>query len=78
MQDYASLMGDKNSNITPQAALKRRLSDLRKEHRDLDTEISSLSPTKDQVRIQRLKKRKLSIKDQITRLEASLHPDIIA
>ena len=78
MQVYASLMGDKNSNITEQEILKRRLSDLRKEHRDLDTEIGSLSPTEDQIPIQRLKKRKLSIKDQITRLEASLHPDIIA
>ncbi|MDR3439515.1 DUF465 domain-containing protein [Telmatospirillum sp.] len=60
--------------------LKRRLEDLRTEHRDLDDVILRLSAdiAVNQLQIGRLKKRKLSLKDQIARLENSLVPDIIA
>ena len=60
--------------------LHERLVELRLEHRDLDDVITRLSdqPTIDQLQIQRLKKRKLMLRDQITRIESELLPDIIA
>jgi hypothetical protein len=60
--------------------LRRRLEDLRTEHRDLDDVILRLSADVaiNQLQIGRLKKRKLSLKDQIARLENALVPDIIA
>lgn len=50
------------------------------EHRDLDASILALENSNgfDQLRVQRLKKRKLMLKDQISRLESLLTPDIIA
>jgi len=61
-------------------AIKKQLEDLRLEHRDLDDVIDHLIETRpfDQIQIQRLKKRKLLLKDQIIRLESQLLPDIIA
>ena len=52
----------------------------RQEHRDLDQAIVVLSntATADRLMIQRLKKKKLQLKDKITRLEDRLTPDIIA
>ncbi|HEX9835375.1 MAG TPA: DUF465 domain-containing protein [Alphaproteobacteria bacterium] len=63
-----------------QAALRRKLAELRTEHRELDESIARLTETApfDQIQVQRLKKRKLALKDQITRLESKLVPDIIA
>jgi hypothetical protein len=60
--------------------LRRRLEDLRSEHRDLDDVIAHLSSDGpfDQLKLKRLKKRKLALKDQITQLESALLPDIIA
>lgn len=57
-----------------------RLEQLRSEHRDLDDVIRRLleQPPYDQLQVQRLKKRKLVLKDQIAKLEAALIPDIIA
>jgi hypothetical protein len=60
--------------------LKRRLAELKTEHRDLDDVIARLiehAPF-DQIQLQRLKKRKLSLKDHMSRLESQLLPDIIA
>lgn len=61
-------------------AIKQKLEELRTEHRDLDEMIMSLSDssTFDQIRLQRMKKRKLVLKDGIARLESLLLPDIIA
>lgn len=59
---------------------KRRLAELKTEHRDLDDVIARLidhAPF-DQIQLQRLKKRKLALKDQMSRLESKLLPDIIA
>ncbi len=52
----------------------------RQEHRDLDDAILALESigTPDKLQVQRLKKRKLSLKDEITRLSGRLTPDIIA
>ncbi len=60
--------------------LKVRLAHLRAEHRDLDEAIIALEegPAPDMLRLRRLKKRKLTLKDQIARLEDETTPDIIA
>lgn len=60
--------------------LTAQLVELRRQHRALDDEIAALSgsPLGDQLRIKRLKKRKLHLKDEIARLEDKLYPDIIA
>jgi hypothetical protein len=61
-------------------AVKARLEALRIEHRDLDEVIGRLveQPPYDQLQLQRLKKRKLVLKDLIAKLESQLLPDIIA
>jgi hypothetical protein len=60
--------------------MRRRLTALRIEHRDLDAAISALTGTgsSDQLQIARLKRRKLLLRDQIAILEDYLTPDIIA
>ena len=60
--------------------LKEKLVALRLEHRDLDEVIDRISGDmpSDQIQIQRLKKRKLLLKDEISKLESILLPDIIA
>ena len=57
-----------------------KLRELRVSHRDLDYLIDSLShdPLVDQLRIRRLKKRRLVLKDMIARLESELIPDMDA
>nr|WP_277819074.1 DUF465 domain-containing protein [Pseudoroseomonas vastitatis] len=60
-------------------SLLRQLHELRSEHRDLDTVISRMEISLlDQLQLQRLKKRKLKLKDEIAWLESRLLPDIIA
>ncbi len=60
--------------------LREELTALRAQHRELDDEIVALESagTVDQLLIRRLKKRKLTLKDQITAVEDQLTPDIIA
>ena len=60
--------------------IRRRLAEFRMEHRDLDDVINRLSqdPLVDQLQMRRLKKRKLQIKDSMSRLEMGLVPDIPA
>jgi len=60
--------------------LRAKLAALKSEHRDLDDVISRLAQHAplDQLQIQRLKKRKLLLKDRIAKLESELLPDIIA
>lgn len=68
---YCSVM------LTDRDNLLRRLHALRSEHRDLDTvitRVTELGPL-DQLQVQRLKKRKLGLKDEISRLESRLIPD---
>jgi hypothetical protein len=61
-------------------SLKCRLGELRVEHRDLDDAITRLSsdPLVDQLQLRRLKKRKLLLKDLISRLKSRLIPDLDA
>lgn len=60
--------------------LATQLTELRRQHRELDGEIEALSatPGADQLTLRRLKKHKLALKDQIARIEDLLYPDIIA
>ena len=62
------------------AELEAELGRLREEHRDLDMAIEALEHmvAGDQLQIQRLKKRKLALKDRISHLEDQITPDIIA
>lgn len=63
-----------------QEQIKAKLEELKIEHSDLDFSIESIvsQPGFDQIRVQRMKKRKLAIRDEITLLENGLLPDIIA
>ena len=60
--------------------LRAQLARLLQEHRDLDAAIEALqaSPGSDLVQVQRLKKRKLALRDRIRFVENQLTPDIIA
>jgi hypothetical protein len=65
--------------LTDRDSLLRKLHELRSEHRDLDTVIARLATQPlDQLQVQRLKKRKLLLKDEIAWLESHLIPDNIA
>ena len=60
--------------------IKRRIVELGIEHRDLDEVIACLTadPSPDELRLRRLKKRKLWLKDEIARLQMQITPDILA
>ena len=66
--------------MSPELALGLELASKRQEHADLDAAIHTLSASgmADQMLLQRLKKRKLGLKDRIVQLENLLLPDIIA
>jgi hypothetical protein len=72
--DEAALSADEVARIRSQIAT------LREEHQDLDDAVRALEsmPMPDQLRIARLKKKKLTLRDQIAKLEDRLTPDIIA
>ena len=63
-----------------QSEIQERIISLQQEHRDLDDAIAALvdKGVYDQLLLQRMKKRKLALRDLIGRLEALLVPDIIA
>lgn len=60
--------------------LQEKLAELESEHRDLDEIIRKLmsTPPVDLLQIQRLKKKKLALKDQIQKVRSNILPDIIA
>lgn len=66
--------------LDDESELRMRLHNLRQEHRDLDAAIDAMvaSGAYNQLQVQRLKKRKLVLKDEIAKLEDELVPDIIA
>lgn len=68
------------SDDRDQRLLRTTLAQLKQEHRDLDAAIGALEQAvrMDQLQIKRLKKKKLSLKDEIARVEDELLPDIIA
>ncbi|MEP1198064.1 YdcH family protein [Tateyamaria sp.] len=69
-----------NMSMKSDDVLQVELEVFRAEHRDLDTAIHALQEvgTSDQLTIQRLKKKKLALKDRIANIEDRLTPDIIA
>lgn len=74
-------MGDDDRVVhVSDSTVRNELAQLRQEHRDLDTAIEALQnqPRLDTLQIQRLKKRKLVLRDRISALEDKLLPDIIA
>lgn len=73
-------MDDKQLTQEERAALIAQIERLRQEHRDLDAVIEALREAgqTDQIQLQRLKKRKLFLRDKLSQLEDQLTPDIIA
>ncbi|HAJ84484.1 MAG: DUF465 domain-containing protein [Planktomarina sp.] len=68
-----------NSQLNHNEVMEIELEVLRQEHRDLDLAISVLAEKAiDQLAVKRLKKKKLLLKDRITKFEDDLMPDIIA
>ena len=63
-----------------QNKIKEKINDLRKLHSELDVEISKIVKVipVDQVMLQRIKKKKLKLKDEISKLSSHILPDIIA
>lgn len=62
-----------------QAELRLSAAKLRQEHEDYDAAINAMIVTGcDALRIQRMKKKKLAIKDKLTKIEDQIIPDIIA
>jgi hypothetical protein len=72
--------GGRRLSEEEEIAIRRELAELDEEHRDLDAAIIALSQAAnpDSIRIQRMKKRKLALKDRIAGLGDRLLPDIIA
>jgi hypothetical protein len=66
--------------MSEEDGLRRKLDELKSEHRDLDDVIDRIAHQfpYDQLKLQRLKKRKLLLKDLIAKIESNLVPDIIA
>lgn len=74
-------MASQNRNTSDEEEdLRRELLESRQEHRDLDAAIAAMVETGDidTIRVQRLKKRKLALRDRIAAIEDQLLPDIIA
>ncbi|WP_126976985.1 YdcH family protein [Frigidibacter oleivorans] len=76
----AHITAPETAEMTHDDVLRLKLEVLRREHRDLDEAIRALEETGrgDQLTLRRLKKQKLSLKDQIARIDDLLTPDIIA
>jgi hypothetical protein len=76
------ILGDEGAgpDSMTEEELRKRLTALRLEHRDLDIAIAALTEKDgpDQLQVARLKKRKLRLRDQIAIVEDYLTPDIIA
>ena len=79
-EDHAILDSAAAMTRDEESELRALLARLQQEHRDLDAAIAALvdSPGGDVIQIQRLKKRKLILRDRISRIEDEITPDIIA
>ncbi len=73
-------MAQMDLNDEEREVLLRQIERLREEHRDLDVAIEALTRAEsgDRLQLQRMKKRKLQLRDRVTRLEDEVTPDIIA
>lgn len=73
-------MADQELTEAERAEIRREVERLREEHRDLDAAIEALDRVgaADRLQLQRLKKKKLALRDKLTAYEDMLTPDIIA
>ncbi len=73
-------IGADDGDLGDADAVRQRIAELQQEHRDLDLALARLGAIAgiDELQLRRLKKRKLLIKDMVTRLEMALIPDIPA
>jgi hypothetical protein len=73
-------MAQSNFSEEERRAIRDQIERLREEHRDLDAAIEALTiaGAADRLQLQRLKKRKLWLRDRMTRLGDEITPDIIA
>ena len=71
---------DNNNNVGTQEQILQQIAIMESEHRDLDAVIERLGEDLpfDQLKLQRLKKRKLVLKDEMAKLRSRILPDIIA
>ena len=71
---------DKDDNVETQEQILRQIAMMESEHSDLDAVIERLGEDLpfDQLKLQRLKKRKLVLKDEMAKLRSRILPDIIA
>ena len=71
---------DSNDNVETQEQILQQIAMMESEHSDLDAVIERLGEDLpfDQLKLQRLKKRKLALKDEMTELRSRVLPDIIA
>ncbi len=71
---------DSNDNVETQEQILQQIAMMESEHSDLDAVIERLGGDLpfDQLKLQRLKKRKLALKDEVTKLRSRVLPDIIA
>jgi len=71
---------DSNDNVETQEQILQQIAMMESEHSDLDAVIERLGEDLpfDQLKLQRLKKRKLALKDEVTKLRSRVLPDIIA
>ena len=79
-QSRASMNDDGPILDGTEAELRAKLANLKIEHQDLDAAVHALEgkTRPDMIQVARLKKKKLRLRDEITRLEDQLTPDIIA
>src|ERR1700743_3642532 len=79
-QSYRAYQSTYTMNDQDERYLHAELARLQQEHRDLDAAIDALhqSPAPDLLMLQRLKKRKLQLRDRIAFIEDQITPDIIA
>ena len=73
-------MAEQELSEAERVELQRQIERLREEHRDLDAAIAALASAggSDRLQMQRLKKRKLALRDRLSMLEDMTTPDIIA
>lgn len=74
------MVEENTEEILVKLELSERLYHLKQEHGDLDVAIQLMTkdPAVDQIRLKRMKKRKLNLKDTISRLQSALIPDMDA
>ena len=76
--DHNATASKVSASMNDEIGLMKKLEDLRHQHRQLDDMLDHRAEQLDQLELQRLKKKRLVIRDDIRNLEGVLYPDIIA